>query len=422
MKHTLQVLKFEYLSCVKSKSFIISTIIFMVLILGMTFIPAIISSIQSAESGKEADTLPVIAVSNKAYDEDQEVKTILEKYYPDYEVRLVKDETEELKKKVDSTEYSFALVLDAPTDYTYITKNNSVMDRNNAQVNAAATELFRTAGLRSLGVPAEKATELLNTRLNANTVITGVDQTKNYFSTYIIIMLLYMAVIMYGQMVSQSVVSEKNTRAMEMLITCARPSHLMFGKVLGSGLAGLTQLGLIIATAITSVSTIGAKSIPPEVLDFVHIPISFGLYALLFFLLGYFIYSFLLAAFSSLASRSEDLNTLITPVMILYIAAFLIVVMCMNSDHINSPLMIVCSYIPFSAPIAMFARIALSDVSVLEITISVLVQLAAIYLLGMLSAAIYRVGVLLYGKPPKPAEIINLLKEQHKQKKAALKE
>lgn len=412
MKHILQIFKFEYLSCVKAKSFIISTAIFMVLILGMTFIPAIIASVQSSKETKDGEKAkPVIAIIDKAYGSDA-VKTTFGKYYSDSDILVVDEDIEAVKDKVDGSEYNFAVVLDTPSSYTYITKNNSMISNNAQTINSAVTEIFRITSLQKLGVSADDTDKVLNTQLTSRTITTGVDQTKNYISTYIIILMLYMAIIMYGQMVSQSVVSEKNTRAMEMLITCAKPSHLMFGKVFGSGLAGLTQLVLIIATAIVSVNTIGSNSIPDAILEYLHLPISTALYALLFFTLGYFIYSFLLAAFASLASRSEDLNTLISPVMIIYIAAFMLIIISINSDAANSPIMVVCSYIPFTAPIAMFTRIALADVSIIEIVISIVVQIISVYLLGMLSAAIYRVGVLMYGKPPKPAEIIRLLKAQ----------
>ncbi len=409
MKNMIKVLKFEYLTCIKNKAFIITTAIFMALILLMTFLPGIISSMNSEEN-VSVDELPVIAVSDKAYKGDAAVKKVLEKFYPRKEIKLVDEDVDTIKSKVDSSEYRFAVILDTPVTYTYVTKNNSLMNSDTSTLNLALTDLFRTVSLEQYGIPSDKAEQILNTSLSFQIITTGVDQTKNYWSTYILIMLLYMAIIMYGQMVSQSVVSEKNTRAMEMLITCAKPSHLMFGKVIGSGLAGLTQLVLITATTLASISTIGSQSIPKEILEFINFPLSTVLYALLFFILGYFIYSFLLGALSSLASRSEDLNTLTAPVMMLFVIAFFIVIMAVNSDSVNSTLMVVCSYIPFTAPIAMFARVSLADVSVIEISLSVAVQLISVYLLGMLAAAIYRIGVLMYGNPPKPSEIIKLLK------------
>ena len=233
-------------------------------------------------------------------------------------------------------------------------------------------------------------------------------------------MVLYMAIVMYGQMVSQSVVTEKNTRTMEMLITCAKPTHLMFGKVIGSGLAGLTQLVLIIVTLLTSVTLIASQSIPQGIMDYISLPISTVIYAFIFFILGYFIYSFLLGALSSLASRSEDLSTLTTPVMLLLVAAFFVVIFSLDSSSgVNSPLMVVCSYIPFTAPITMFVRVSTSDVAFYEIIISIVVQAVSVYLIGLLAAGIYKIGVLMYGNPPKPAQIVKLLLDQRKQSKAS---
>ncbi len=423
MKHILQVLKFEYFSCIKSKAFILTTILLIATILFMTFVPAIISAVisgseQSSEEGKQ----PVIAIVNHAYESDETVREAFTAAYQKDEIRISQEDLESLKSKVKDGTYEFAILMETPLTYTYITKNNSLMSATDQTVNELMTTIYRMTSMTELGIDQEQAAQLLTTRPAATTITTDVDQTKNYFSTYILVMLQYIAIVMYGQMVSQSVVSEKNTRAMEMLISCAKPSHLMFGKVIGSGLGGITQMILILSVSLLSFHTINMdNAFTRQILEYVNFSLDTVLYAILFFILGYFIYSFLLGALSSLASRSEDLNTLITPVMMLYVAAFIVVLMCMNSDQINGPVMIVCSYIPFTAPIAMFVRIVMSDVSVIEVIISVCVQLFSIYLFGMLAAAIYRIGVLLYGKTPKPSELVKLLKEQHKNRQALKK-
>ena len=98
-----------------------------------------------------------------------------------------------------------------------------------------------------------------------------------------------------------------------------------------------------------------------------------------------------------------------SPVMFIIIFVFMAVIFGMNSGELNSPLMITISYIPFTAPIAMFARIAMSDVAAWEIIISVAIQVASVFILGKLAAAIYRVGVLLYGKPPKLGQALKMV-------------
>lgn len=419
MKHILQVLRFEYIGCVKTKSFIISTAIFMVLIVLIAFLPGLLFSTQSGNgdvhfTDKEK---PVIAVCDKAYDSHEMLTAELTMAYAGYDIRMTDENLSELTAKVGTGEYRFALLLKEPLSCTYITKNNEVFSGATVQLKEILTKLYQTTQLQKAGLSLDASLEVVNAEVKLDTVTSGTDQAQNYWSTYILMMLLYIAIVMYGQMVSQSVVAEKNTRAMEMLITCAKPSHLMFGKVIGSGLAGLTQMVLIVSTALVSVNAVSKDSLPPEIMGLLNFSVDMVLYALLFFVLGYFIYSFLLGALASMASRSEDLNTLISPVMILVVAAFMVVVFSITSGDVNSTLMVVCSYIPFTAPLAIFARIAMSDVAVWEILLSVGVQLVSVYLFGKLAAAIYRIGVLMYGNPPKPAEIIKMLQEQHKTNK-----
>ena len=417
MKHILQVLKFEYLNCIKNKAFIITTVIIMLLILGVSFVPAIIMDIQSSDEDSSGGEMNIIGITDNAYHNSELVTKCFEKAYPHSVVQVTNESIDEMKAKVDKSEYTFAVMLNTPISFTYVTKNNSLMSAESEMITEAVQSIYRAVNFEKFGVDYERTATILDAPIIYETVTTGTDQTKNYFSTYILVMILYMAIVMYGQMVSQSVVTEKNTRAMEMLITCAKPTHLMFGKVFGSGLAGLTQLVVIMGTALVSVRTISMKSLPDGLSEMLTIPVATVIYALIFFVTAYFIYAFLLGSLSSLASRSEDLNTLTTPVMMIFVIAFMIVMMSMTND-INNPLMIVCSYIPFTAPIAIFARIALSDVAFYEIAISLVIQLVSIYLLGMLAAAVYKIGVLMYGKPPKFSEIFQLLREQHKANKA----
>ncbi len=415
MKHILQVLKFEYLNCIKNKAFIITTIVIMILILGMSFVPAIIMDI--AESDGDSAEGDIIGIVDNAYHNSDLITQSFQKIYPHGVIIVTEESMDEVKAKVDKSEYEFAVVLNTPISFTYVTKNNSLMSEEVRTITEAVQGIYRAVNFEKFGVDYDRTATILDAPIISETITTGTDQTKNYFSTYVLVMILYMAIVMYGQMVSQSVVTEKNTRAMEMLITCAKPTHLMFGKVFGSGLAGLTQLVVITGTALASVKMISMKSLPEGLSEMLTMPVSTVIYALIFFITAYFIYAFLLGSLSSLASRSEDLNTLTTPVMMIFVVAFMIVMMSMTSD-INNTLMIVCSYIPFTAPIAMFARIALSDVAFHEIIISIVIQLVSIYLLGMLAAAIYKIGVLMYGKPPKFSEIFKLLKEQHQANKA----
>ena len=425
MKHILQVLKFEYLTCIKNKGFIVTTIILIAFIILLACIPVIISSFTESDNGADenADTenVQVIAVQNKVYDE-KVVTDSFKDAFKDYSIKMTDANTsiDEIKSQVDSGTYTFAVIIDKNLSYKFVTKNNSLFSDESTGLDNTIKKIYQVSAFEKQGISQTESQKILDEQITSETITTGKDETKNYIPTYVLLMVLYMAIVMYGQMVSQSVVTEKNTRTMEMLITCAKPTHLMFGKVIGSGLAGLTQLVLIIVTLLTSVTLIASQSIPQGIMDYISLPISTVIYAFIFFILGYFIYSFLLGALSSLASRSEDLSTLTTPVMLLLVAAFFVVIFSLDSSSgVNSPLMVVCSYIPFTAPITMFVRVSTSDVAFYEIIISIVVQAVSVYLIGLLAAGIYKIGVLMYGNPPKPAQIVKLLLDQRKQSKAS---
>jgi len=235
----------------------------------------------------------------------------------------------------------------------------------------------------------------------------GKDQMQNFFYTYIMIFALYMVILLYGQMVAMSVATEKSSRAMELLITSAKPINMMFGKVLAACIAGLIQLLAIFGSALLfyninksywgSNEIIGSIfAIPPELLG----------YMLVFFLLGFLIYAFLFGAISSTVSKLEDINTAVQPVTFLFVIGFLVTMLSMSSGSVDSTLMKVCSYIPFTSPMAMFTRIAMGTVAWYEIAASVAILIGSTIGIGVLSAKIYRVGVLLYGTPPKLPAII----------------
>ena len=145
--------------------------------------------------------------------------------------------------------------------------------------------------------------------------------------------------------------------------------------------------------------------------SFFDIPIELIIYMLVFFVLGFLVYAFIFGAVGSTVSKLEDINTAVMPITLLFIFGFMVVVFSFASGTVDNILMKVCSYIPFTAPIAMFARIAMSTVPWYEITICISVLTLSVVFIGIISAKIYRVGVLLYGTPPKIGAILKAIKK-----------
>ena len=132
---------------------------------------------------------------------------------------------------------------------------------------------------------------------------------------------------------------------------------------------------------------------------------------LIFFVLGFFVYAFLYGAIGSTASKVEDINTSVMPLTFLFIAAFFAVIFSMSSGNVDNMVMKVCSYIPFTSPMAMFTRIAMSTVPFYEVAISIVILIFSVFGIGIISAKIYRVGVLLYGTTPKFRAIIKAVRK-----------
>jgi len=119
---------------------------------------------------------------------------------------------------------------------------------------------------------------------------------------------------------------------------------------------------------------------------------------------------FLFGAIGSTVSKMEDINTAVMPITLLFLAAFFVVIFSMSSGSVDTVLMKVCSYIPFTSPMAMFTRIAMSTVPWYGILISTVILIGSVIGIGVLSAKIYRVGVLLYGTSPKLGAILKAIK------------
>ena len=130
---------------------------------------------------------------------------------------------------------------------------------------------------------------------------------------------------------------------------------------------------------------------------------------LVFFILGFLIYAFLYGAVGSTASKLEDINTSVLPITFLFIIAFIVVMTAMTNGNVDTPLVKICSYVPFTSPMAMFTRICMSTVAWYEIALSILILVASVVGVGVVSARIYRVGVLLYGNPPKLIPLVKMV-------------
>ena len=183
---------------------------------------------------------------------------------------------------------------------------------------------------------------------------------------YVLFFVIYFAVIMYANMIAMEVATEKSSRVMEILISSVSPIKQMFGKILGIALLSLTQMAFLLGVGYYFVKR-NLESMEGgffEFLGFQNIPVSTVIYAIIFFILGYFLYATLAAFLGSLVSRIEDVNQMITPMTMLVVAGFMIAMFGLNQP--DTTFMTISSYIPFFTPMLMFMRVGMLELPVWE--------------------------------------------------------
>ena len=407
MKQFGKILKFELKGYMRNKVFVGITIFLVVAIAVVMFIPNIIAAFELDDEGDVTPTdLPTMLV----YAEDEDLSAIVKEYFGnafvDYNVKVAEGSFDDLKNDIISGNAECAFVMNSASSYTYYVNNLSMYDMNTEVANTVLQEVYRINAMVQNGLTPEQAGEIMSVRIESGTETLGKDQMQNFFYTYIMIFALYMVILLYGQMVATNVATEKSSRAMEVLVTSAKPTSMMFGKVLASCIAGFSQLVLVFGTAILLYNVNKEALSNPLIASIFDIPIELFIYLIVFFVLGFLIYAFMFGAIGSTASKLEDINTSVMPITFLFIIAFMVVMFSMSSGSVDNTAMLVCSYIPFTSPMAMFTRICMSTVAWYEIAISIAILIGSTVSIGVLSAQIYRVGVLLYGMPPKFSTIM----------------
>lgn len=331
-------------------------------------------------------------------------------YGLDYKVTEGTWTVEQVTEMIRSGEAGCALIFDKPDSFTYYVDTVPMYDDTDYLLNESILNMLKMRGLTEKGLSADEAAEILSLSVSHNTEILGTDQMNNFFYTYAMIFGLYIVILLYGQMVASNVASEKSSRAMELLVTSAKPTAMMFGKVIASCLAGLLQLSVVFGCALIFYRLNEEYwTGSPIIASLFSFPVRLLVYMLVFFILGFFLYAFMYGAVGSTATKLEDINTSVMPITMVFLISFFVVIFSMTSGNMEGGVIKAASFIPFTSPMAMFTRICMSTVPFHEILISVLILIASVIAIGVLAARIYRLGVLMYGKPPKISELLKMV-------------
>jgi ABC-2 type transport system permease protein len=225
-------------------------------------------------------------------------------------------------------------------------------------------------------------------------------------AAYVMFLLMYMAIMLYGMNTARSIIEEKTSRVFEVLLATIKPDELLAGKIIGVGAVGLTQVGIWMLAAAALSTTSFAASLIGSGHSFVSL--SQIAFFLLFFLFGFLLYSSIAAALGAMTNSEQELQQL-NMFLVLPLAFCSIMVFPLVRAP-NSMLSTVASLIPFCSPLLMNARLALTDVPAWQVWLSFALMALTIAAILWVSSRIYRVGILMYGKKPNLPEILRWLK------------
>jgi ABC-2 type transport system permease protein len=412
MTRVFAIVRREYLERVRSKAFIIATLLGPLLMAALTLAPALLmgrtgKALRLAlvdETGRLAAPVKAILATKQLQD--------LPRFIVESEhTGNVESVERELKAKVIDGSLDGYLKLPASAfersavEYYGKTVSNMVDLRliEESVSQALIAERLAEAGVdRSRVEELTRGVDLRPVRLSA----TGEreDRGAGFFLSFILVMMLYTTVLMWGQQVLTSVIEEKTNRVVEVIVSAVRPHHLLAGKLLGVGAAGLTQF-LVWAGTLLVLSLFGAGMVGsmgagklPEISMLTVVAF------LACFLLGFLMYAALFAAVGACVNTTQEAQSLAFPVFMPLILAVMFLMPVLQAPDSN--LSIGLSLFPLFAPLLMFLRISVLQPPLWQIALSLALCIMTILGIIMVAARIYRVGILMYGKRPTFPEIM----------------
>jgi ABC-2 type transport system permease protein len=239
-----------------------------------------------------------------------------------------------------------------------------------------------------------------------DTARSSVDEGADYFLGFGLTILIFMMIILYGQWVAMSVVEEKSSRVMEVILNAATPFQLLSGKILGVGGLALTQYVAVLVAGVAALvlqGPIADRLLGPGqaiALPSGLSPALLGL-LLLYGILGFALYAVLYAAAGSLVSRQEDVNQAVMPMTLMATAGYLVATYSATGIiNVRAEWLAVLAQVPFLSPFLMLSRTIGGEATPLEVLLSVVLLVAAVFVAVWIAARIYAAGVLLYGQRP----------------------
>jgi len=420
------IIGFTFKNKVKTKSFMVTTIVLALLITIGLNIPYFITLFNGGPIGGGSSTNPVnIGLLSTGQTEVAEKLETYSSVQGNQTYRFVNDANKDeaaLKADVESEVLDGYLKFepvagqDFPQPVLY--SSDDISPQVIAPIEAAlqivkldvvVKDTLTAEQKQLISTPVKLTEQSLDSSQSGAAESEGTMSGINYIVVYLLIILLFTSTMMTGNMIASEITAEKSSRIMEILITSVSPLSQMFGKIIGIFMVGLLQIGIFGAVVAGNMLLPHNRDVLSDFnMNLSDVNIAVIVYGLIFYILGYFLYAVMFAAIGSMVSRTEELGQAVLPITMLSLVSFYIAIFSIATPNIL--LLKVASFIPFTSPTAILVRIGAGVAPTWQIWTSLAILVVSIMIFGWLAAKIYRTGVLMYGKRPTFKELFKAMK------------
>jgi ABC-2 type transport system permease protein len=405
------IIKREYLTRVRSKGFIIGTILSPLFMSSLILIPIFLGrsagpdkyqivALDQSGDGRLFESLALALAPTKPGQPRYELSRVEVSSQEELELRR-----QALSKSIAEKQLDGYLILPPDAlrqEEIKFYAQNAGSFSNARRLDNAIKNAIQERRIAQEGLDAERVRHL--TRDVELTVVNerGESERGRVLLAFILVMFIYITVLIYGVAVMRGVMEEKQSRIIEVLLASVKPFELMLGKVIGIGLVGLTQYLVWVVSGV-ALSAMSAGAVAVAGFDMPKISLSLMIFFMVYYLLGYFLYAAFYAMIGAIVSSEDDGQQAQWPVSMTFAVSFVLSTLAMENP--NGVAVTILSLIPFFGPSLMFLRIALGAAPAWQIAASIILLVATIIAVSWVAAKIYRVGVLMYGKRPTLPEL-----------------
>lgn len=404
MKDLFIVTKFTMKDMLQRKSFIITTIIFLIMIVVGFNIPNFMKMLNKDSDVNKIEIIDSGNVFEGTLESLKDLDT-------GYEIQILNEDYEKIKEKIENEEIDSAIIVEKQDEnikIKYIVKSATMMSGVPENIISTLNTLYTNIQINKLGLTEEQL-KSITPNFEFALEQTNEEASGNVYAMMLLSLVLFYAIYFCAYQVSSSITTEKTSKIIETLVTSTSPKTIVLGKTLGIGIVGLLQMILLVGTALISAKTFLEPGILDSIIDVSKITPYLGIITIIYFIFGYFEYALLYALTGSTVSKPEDIQSANGPVAILSVIGFYLSYFTMMNPA--SELNVFASMFPISSPFCMPFRIMMGLAKPTDVIISIVILLITGIIIAKIAIKIYSNAILNYGTKMSFNDIVKMYKD-----------